>query len=148
MKLKLRTFNKIIGTEFRVKNLLNLYTSIAVWLVYSKPENINDKNFRKWIQESRIYSYRTQPQINRLNMLKSRIINRFKLIKEAKNGSYKFNCDIENIGNYVLNALTKTDGLTKKKDIDPCIAFKEMLDFMIKYPQLNNAKRIFTYRRL
>ncbi len=33
MKLKLNTFNKIIGMEFRVNNIVKFYANIAVWFV-------------------------------------------------------------------------------------------------------------------
>lgn len=141
MKLKIGTFNKIIGTEFRVKNIINLYVSVACWLIDNK--ETSETKFRQWAKESGIYNYNTQQKILRLNMLKQRILKKFKLIKETNDGKYKFNCKIDEIKNYILNSLTKIDGLEEKRDIEPCIAFKAMLDFMIANPNLNDAKKIY-----
>ena len=143
MKTKFNTFNKIIGTEFRVGNILNWYISLAVWIVENEPENIKEENFRKWTKDSGIYEYKTQKNIKRFEMLESRLLNKFKLIKKAENNKYSLNCKIEEAKNYMLNGLTKTDGLTRDRDIETCAAFKAMLDFMIDYPNLNDSKRIF-----
>ena len=69
-------------------------------------------------------------------------LEKYKVIKKIGDKYIKNFNDISAIDD-ILNNLTQINNLMKKNSIETCIAFKAMLDFMYRYPYLNNAKKIF-----
>lgn len=138
--MKFDNFNKIGGTEFRVKNQINGYISFATWFI--EAEEKTDAKFKEWTRNSGIYDY-GEDQINRLNMVLKSAERRYKVIKKDDTGNYVLNFNFNHAKDDILNLLTSTEGLVKRNDIETCLAFKETLNFMLDHSELTDAKRIF-----
>lgn len=138
--MKWSEFNKIGDTCYRVKNQINGYTTFAKWFL-STNGNGDMQLFAEWTKKEEIYKYRIKN--NRyFKIILNNALHKYKVIKKIK-GKYLQNFNDESQINDILNNLTKTEGLNNKLNIETCKAFRETLNFMIKNPSLNNAKKIF-----
>lgn len=138
--MKWSKFNKIGDTCYRVKNQINGYTTFAKWFL-STNGNGDMQLFAEWTKKEGIYEYRIKNNHYFKNILNN-ALHKYKVIKKIK-GKYLQNFNDESQINDILNNLTKTEGLNNKLNIETCKAFRETLNFMIKNPSLNNAKKIF-----
>ncbi|MBN4084248.1 hypothetical protein [Mycoplasma sp. CSL10166] len=72
--MKIKTFNKISGIEFRTSNIINKYYQLIIWIIEQSSKtnlefNPNDleEKFKEFCIQEQIYSYKNK-KINRFNM--------------------------------------------------------------------------------
>lgn len=138
--MKIENFNKIGDTCFRVGNQINAYLSFAKWFLnFIEDQGVEptDSDFKKWTKNSGIYNY-GKDKINRLNFVKKNCIEVYKILFKNNDGKYKINIDEKKLKYSLLNSLSNT-----KNNNHSCASFKEMLNFMVKNPTKNNARKIF-----
>lgn len=133
--MKINNFNKIGGTEFRVRNQVNAYMSFANW-ISNFPNTPTDTDFKNWTSTTGIYNYGSDP-INRLNMILRNALTIYKVIivDYTHPSGYAINFTTLNFINDILNNLSTGAEETN-------VAFNEMLRFILANPNLNDAKRI------
>ena len=144
--MKINNFNKIGSTEFRFKNQINAYHAFACWICSFSKENsskLNDKEFKIWANNQG-YHYSENDKRNRFKQVLSISEDIYKIIK-WKDGKYVLNFNQETYINDILNNIADTTIINhkRKNKISTALAFKEMLKFMFKNPNKNDAKQIF-----
>ncbi|MDI4567737.1 MAG: hypothetical protein E7Y34_01490 [Mycoplasma sp.] len=82
----LDNFNKLGGTEFRVKNQINGLSQIIYWIFdiqKNKKQKIKDFSwdieFKNWINREQIYTYKKD--INRFDMITSFLTNKIPILE-------------------------------------------------------------------
>lgn len=140
--MKTSNFNKIGDTCYRIKNQINGYISFAQWFLETDKNKRNMESFKEWTKENNVYNY-NKVKIKYYNMILRNALEKYKVIKKNSTGEYIQNFEDNSAINDILNNLTKTNEQFKKRSNETCVAFREMLNFMIDFPHLNNAKKIF-----
>ncbi len=138
--MKIKLFNKIGDTCFRVGNQINAYLSFSKWFLNFIQENNaepTDNDFKRWTKDSGIYDYGSD-QTNRLNFVKRICMDVYKIIFKDNNGNYYMNINEKKLKYSLLNTLSDA-----QNNDQSCAAFKELLKFMEKNPEKNDAKKIF-----
>lgn len=150
--MKFCKFNKIGDTSYRTKLQIKSYICFAEWYTRFWNENKrypNDVDFRTWVKKcENPYNYKNQNNDkikNRLDLVLKNAISKYKLIKcDSDRCSFSLTSN-NDYYNEILNKLADSNGS------DTCVAFRAMLEFMIKYPKFNVAKRIafafFTFEK-
>ena len=55
--MKIKYFNKIGDTCYRIKNQINGYISFAQWFIETNENKRNMEQFKIWAQENKVYKY-------------------------------------------------------------------------------------------
>lgn len=146
--MKYNNFNKIGDTCFRFANQVDCMYGFAKWLV--KTKNPDDKSFKEWInrnpisEKQKTYHYggnKKSKEFNRFKMILRHVIEIYKLVK-INQDKYEWVYKPENYSD-IINKIASINTTMKENSKNTCLAFKAMLDFMIQYPKLNDAKKIF-----
>lgn len=143
--MKFDNFNKIGDTTYRVKNQIKAYINFAQWYTDFWRQNQkfpNDVDFRLWVRQCKNpYNYSEQGNDkikDRLSFVLNNAIHKYKLIKKNSNDcSFNLLCN-NDCYKEILNKLAEPNGC----DNDSCTAFRAMLEFMVKFPKFNDAKKI------
>ena len=142
-------FNKIGGTEYRVKSQLQGYMYLINWLISNDFKEkykdtfdlkIIEKDFKEKLELEGIYKY-SKGLIPRFQMITNNIINDIPVIYKKDN----------NVNNYFLNKEFDLENpkesflifLQKYFNSKRNLPFKKMLEFMYKKPFKNDSWRIF-----
>lgn len=141
--MKTSKFNKIGDTCYRIKNQINGYISFAQWFLGTSENKRNMESFKEWAKENGVYNY-NKIRRDYYGHIFGNALKKYKVIKKDATGKWIQNFENDSAIDDILNNLTKTnEQFENEKSNETCMAFKEMLNFMIRFPHLNNAKKIF-----
>ena len=138
-----KNFNKIGGTEYRVKSQVRGYGFFIKYILSDEFKKIfknNDKEidlaWKKYVEEEGVYKYK-KGNINRFKMLLGRIKNSMPIIFEKEDGyvlNKEFNLD-KPFNSFLLF-------LQKYFNKNTNLPFKHLLEFMYNNPAKNNATKL------
>lgn len=94
--MKTKGFNKLSGTEFRVRKLTLAYLRIFLWIKDNYDPNLQltsdqwDYKFKDWCLENDIYKYNNKKKINRFEMIRNTLY-KLGFIKNNDKEKFEFN---------------------------------------------------------